>query len=154
MPTSRFRRAHGGDAEAITRLVLRSKRHWGYSEAFMAVMTPAMTFAPADLEGPLDHVEVLEAGDDLLGMLRLGRRTELAYLEDLFVAPEVMGHGYGRRIFERAADLARGWGYGVMELESDPFAESFYLYLGAERVAMSPSETLPGRAVPLMRYAL
>jgi hypothetical protein len=43
---------------------------------------------------------------------------------------------------------------GVMEFESDPFAEGFYLKLGAECVGMSPSLLLPGRSIPLMRYAL
>jgi hypothetical protein len=41
-----------------------------------------------------------------------------------------------------------------MELEADPFAEPFYLHLGAVRVGMSQSRTLPGRAIPLMRFAL
>ena len=38
-----------------------------------------------------------------------------------------------------------------MELEADPFAEPFYLHLGAVRVGMSPVTVVPGRAVPLMR---
>lgn len=149
-----FRLAHPDDAAAITDLVLRSKRHWDYSDAFMTAMTPAMTFAPADMESATDHVEVLEADAGLWGVIRLRRRTELAYLEELFVAPEAMGHGYGRTLFERATELARGWGYGVMEFESDPFAEPFYAHLGARRVAMSPSAAIPGRSLPLMRFAL
>ena len=65
-----------------------------------------------------------------------------------------MGQGYGRCLFERAAAVARGWALGVMEFEADPHAEPFYLHLGAERVGVSPSAAIPGRAVPLMRYAL
>ena len=65
-----------------------------------------------------------------------------------------MGRGYGRLLFERAVGIGRGWGMGVLEFESDPFAEPFYLGLGAVRVGMSPSTIIPGRAVPLMRYAL
>jgi len=149
-----LRCACAGDAEVITRLVLRSKRHWDYSEAFMAVMTPALVFELADLEGPSDRVEVLEVEGELRGVFRLRRRTELAFLEDLFVDPEAMGHGYGRLLFERAATVAREWGFGVMEFESDPNAERFYLHLGAERVGMSPSTLMPGRSIPLMRYAL
>ncbi len=57
-------------------------------------------------------------------------------------------------LFERAAEVGRGWGLGVMEFESDPFAEPFYLHLGAERVSMSPSTLVPGRSIPLMRFAL
>ena len=149
-----FRRAVANDAQAITRLALASKRMWGYSESFMAVVTPALTTTAAELERPCEHVEVLEAGGSLLGFYRLRRLTELAFLDDLFVDPAAVGRGYGRRLFQRAAEVARGWGYGVMEFESDPFAERFYLALGAERVAMSPSSLVPGRSLPLMRYAL
>ena len=149
-----LRRAQGDDAEAITRLTLRSKRRWGYSEAFMTAMTPDLTITPADLELTATQVEVLEVEGGLLGFFRLQRRTELAFLEDLFIDPPAMGRGHGRRLFLRAAALAREWGLGVMEFESDPFAEPFYLRLGAKRVGMSPSALLPGRSIPLMRYAL
>mgnify|MGYP001815616311 FL=1 len=158
MPDARdraeFRQARPDEAEAITALVLRSKRHWGYSDAFIEVMTPVMTITRADLEHPRARVEVLQVEGRLLGVLRLWRRTELAFLEDLWLDPPTMGQGLGRRMFERAAEIARGWGKGVMEWESDPFAEPFYLHLGAQRVGMSPSEAIPGRAIPLMRFAL
>jgi GNAT superfamily N-acetyltransferase len=153
-PLPRFRRARPDEAAAITRLALRSKRHWGYDEAFMAALTPELTFTPEDLEGELDHVEVLESADGLLGVFRLRRRTELALLTDLWIEPAAMGRGYGRLAFERAAEVARSWGAGVMELEADPHAEPFYLHLGAVRVSMSPVTVVPGRAVPLMRFAL
>lgn len=149
-----FRRARVDEASAITELVLRSKRHWPYPDAFIETMTPSLTVRPTDIDGPGVHVEVLEADGRMVGVLRLFRRTELAFLEDLWLDPEVMGQGLGRRLFERAAEVARGWGKGVLEFEADPYAEPFYLHLGAERVAMSPSTALPGRAIPLMRYAL
>lgn len=149
-----LRRARSGEASAITELTLRAKRQWGYSGSFMALVEPALTMTEAELERTADHIEVLDGGSGLLGFFRLRRRTELAFLEDLFVDPSAAGGGHGRRLFLRAAEVARGWGMGVMEFESDPFAEGFYLKLGAERVGMSPSLLLPGRSIPLMRYAL
>jgi GNAT superfamily N-acetyltransferase len=153
-PLPGLRRARPEDAEAITRLALRSKRHWGYDHDFMAALTPELTFTPADLVRERDHIEVLDSSDDLLGVLRLCWRTEIAFLEDLWIDPEAMGRGYGRLLFERSVEVARSWGKGVMELEADPFAEPFYLHLGAVRVSMSPVTVVPGRSVPLMRYSL
>jgi GNAT superfamily N-acetyltransferase len=120
----------------------------------MAVTTPDLTITPADLASPADHVEVFESETALLGFFRLRHRTEVAVLWDLFVDPDAMGLGYGRRLFLRAADVAREWKRGVMEFESDPNAERFYLRLGATREYMVPSTLLPGRSIPLMRYAL
>ncbi len=151
----RFRPARPDELEAITALAIRSKRHWGYSDEFMAALIQELTFQEADLEDERTRVEVFE-GDDgrLIGALRMRRRTELAYLEDLWIDPEAIGRGYGRIGFERACAIGREWGKGVMELEADPFAEPFYLHVGAVRVAMSPVPRVPGRAVPLMRYSL
>ena len=150
----RFRPVRTDEVAAITELVLRSKRHWGYSDEFMEVMTPVMAFTPVDFERQADHIEVLEADGQLRGVIRLRRRTELAFLEDLWLDPAVMGRGLGRLMFERATEIARGWGKGVLELESDPHAEPFYVHLGAQRVGWAPNTLIPGRVVPLMRYAL
>ncbi len=154
-PALRLRVARRDDAEAITQLTLRAKAHWGYDEAFMAAVAPTLTCSAADLAVATERVEVLETdGQLLLGFFRLRRLTELAWLDDLFVDPAAMGRGLGRQLFGRAAEVAREWGYGVLEFESDPYAERFYLRLGCERVAMSPSGLVPGRSIPLMRYAL
>jgi GNAT superfamily N-acetyltransferase len=101
-----------------------------------------------------DHVEVLETSVGMIGFLRLQRRADVAWLEDLFVDPSVVRQGHGRRLFEHAADVSRGWGYAAMGFESDPFAEGFYARLGAKRVGSPPSELMPGRELPLMRLAL
>ena len=151
---SRFRPARPDELEAITALAIRSKAYWGYPDDFMAALGPELTFRQSDLDDPRTCVEVLEIDGRLIGAIRMRRRTELAYLEDLWVDPEAIGQGYGRIGFERACEIGRGWGKGVMELEADPFAEPFYLHLGAVRVGMSPVTVVPGRAVPLMRYAL
>ena len=153
-PLSRFRPAGPDELEAITALAIRSKAYWGYPDEFMAALRPELTFCQADLDDPRTCVEVLEVDGELIGAIRMRRRTELACLEDLWVDPEAIGQGYGRIGFERACEIGRGWGKGVMELEADPFAEPFYLHLGAVRVGMSPVTVVPGRAVPLMRYAL
>lgn len=149
-----FRRARPEELEAITALAVRSKRFWGYDDDFMAALEPELTFRPADLADERTRVEVLESDGRLIVALRMRRRTELAYLEDLWIEPRAIGRGYGRIGFERACDIGREWGKGVLELEADPHAESFYLHLGAVRVAMSPVAVVPGRAVPLMRYTL
>ena len=153
-PLPSFRPARPDELEAITALAIRSKRHWGYSDEFIETLTPELTFRQADLDDERTRVEVLESEGRLIGAIRMRRRTELAYLEDLWIDPAAIGHGFGRIGFERAADIGREWGKGVVELEADPHAEPFYLHLGCRRVWMSPVTSVPGRSVPLMRYQL
>lgn len=151
---SGFRAARPDELEALTDLARRSKRYWGYSDAFMTALDEELTFRRSDLEDVRTRVELLEVEGRLVSALRMRRRTELAYLEDLWVDPSAIGQGYGRVGFERACEIGREWGKGVMELEADPHAEPFYRHLGCERVWMSAVTSVPGRAVPLMRYAL
>ncbi|MEX1295828.1 MAG: GNAT family N-acetyltransferase [Candidatus Limnocylindrales bacterium] len=153
-PRPAFRPAGPEELEAITALAIRSKRHWGYSDEFMEALGPELTFRQADLDDEHTRVEVIEAAGRLIGAIRMRRRTELAYLEDLWIDPTAIGHGYGRLGFERAVEIGREWGKGVLELEADPYAEAFYRHLGCVRVGMSPVATVPGRSVPVMRYAL
>ena len=153
-PLPSFRPARPDELKAITSLAKRSKRFWGYSDEFMAALDEELSFRQADLDDERTRVEVLESEGRIIAALRMRRRTELAYLEDLWIDPETIGHGYGRLGFERACEIGREWGKGVMELEADPYAEPFYLHVGCQRVWMSPVTSVPGRSVPLMRYSL
>ena len=57
------------------------------------------------------------------------------YLEDLFVRPERRGHGYGRRLLTRLAQIAHERGCGRMEwavLDWNEPAIGFYKKLGAK----------------------
>jgi GNAT superfamily N-acetyltransferase len=147
-----LRRARPDEASVVTALALRSKRLWNYTDKFMEAVAPDMALTPEDIEA--DHVEVLESEHGLVGFLRLQRRPDEAWLEDLFIDPQAVRKGHGQRLFERAAELSRVWGYAVMRFESDPYAEPFYLALGAERAGLSASSLIPGRALPLMSYKL
>lgn len=73
-----FRSARPEELDAITALAIRSKRHWGYPDAFIEALRPELTFRPADLDDEGTRVEVLVGGDRLIGVLRMRRRTELA----------------------------------------------------------------------------
>jgi GNAT superfamily N-acetyltransferase len=143
-----LRRARPGEAADITALAVRSKRVWGYSDAFMTQVGPALVVGEADIEE--QHVAVLEADGRLLGYCRVSDRGDHAELEDLFVDPSCIGRGHGRRLFEHARSVARDLGHGRMEWDSDPFAETFYLRLGAVRVGETESDLIPGRMLPRM----
>jgi GNAT superfamily N-acetyltransferase len=147
-----LRPAEPDEAGALTALALRAKAAWGYSDEFMARVRDEMTIGPADIER--DRVEVVEIDGQVVGFYRLQRRATTAWLEDLFVEPDLMASGWGRTLLERACQVAREWGAAELELESDPHAEAFYLHLGARRVGLAESRAVPGRQLPVMRLSL
>ena len=149
----RLRPARPGEAEALSRLCLKSKAYWGYDAAFMAAVSPYLKVTDAAIAA--GHVTVAEAGDGaLLGVCQIDPDGKGGTLDLLFIAPEAIGSGLGRTLFDRAADQLRALGHTVMTILSDPYAEPAYLHMGAKRVAMRPSDVFKGRELPWLEVPL
>jgi ribosomal protein S18 acetylase RimI-like enzyme len=151
-PTATIRRARPGEAAALSELAFRSKAHWGYDADFMAASRADLTLSVAEVEA--DPVYVADAGGRPLGFYRLRGDGAEGELVDLWVAPEAIGRGLGRRLWRHALATARRRGFRALTLQSDPHAEGFYLAMGARRVGESASTVVPGRMLPLMRVDL
>ncbi len=141
------------EAALISDLALRSKGYWGYDPAFLAASRPALTLTPEYMAA--HPVFVLEWESRVAGFYSLcdldGGEVDL---DNLFVEPEAIGHGCGKRLWQHAVETARQLGFTQMRIEADPNAESFYLAMGAERIGSVPSSVWPGRELPLLRFSL
>ena len=147
------RPAHAGESESLGALTVRSKQHWGYDAAFMAAAREDLAVTEADVEN--DSIFVLEHHGRTVGHVHLRAKDErVMRLESLFLEPDVIGLGYGRRLFEFAAHQGRDRGFSTMEFESDPNAESFYLAMGAVRRSLVESSVRRGRMLPFMTFDL
>lgn len=142
----KIRRARHKEAELLSELAFRSKAVWGYDEAFMRACRDDLRLSPADLFR--DHVFVIGADGSIVGFYRLRDAGWVALLADLFVAPEMIGRGYGKRLWQHAVRTARRFGYHRIEVHSDPHAEGFYLAMGAEREGEVVSTVFADRRLP------
>ncbi|HKU98940.1 MAG TPA: GNAT family N-acetyltransferase [Vineibacter sp.] len=148
-----IRAAQVHEAEALTALCRRSKRHWGYDDTFMA--RSALSLAvPIDA---IAETRVLVAhGVDsaaILGMAELSPVADgLIELDKLFVDPPAIGRGVGAVLLKHAIAVAREHGARTMVILADPNAAVFYEKMGARFLRMAPSDAIPGRQLPL--YAL
>ncbi|WP_051969445.1 GNAT family N-acetyltransferase [Kitasatospora azatica] len=143
-----IRAAQVGEAEILSELAVRSKAHWGYDEAFMAACRDELT-VPASKVEELRTV-VAERDGRILGFATLEGSPPEGALGMLFIEPEVIGQGIGRRLFEQVTASARLLGFDRLTIEADPNAESFYLAMGATRIGATPSGSVPGRTLPLL----
>jgi GNAT superfamily N-acetyltransferase len=149
-----IRAADPGEARKLTDLTLRSKAHWGYSEAFMAAAVHELEFRPEKFQ-PDFLVYVVEERDTVAGfcsLLPMDRTT--IELHDLFVDVPFIRHGYGKKLWLHAVDIARASGFSRMILTADPNAEAFYVAQGARRIGEKPSTIQEGRSLPLLEYVL
>lgn len=128
-----------------------AKRHWRYAEADIALWKAALTVTPEFIAR--HPVYTARAGDVTLGFYALTGEGATRVLEHFWVGPAHIGTGIGRRLFAHAAEHLRAEGVTALRIESDPYAEGFYLKAGARRVGEVES-TPAGRTLPVLLLTL
>ncbi len=147
-----MRPARPDEAPEISALALRSKGHWGYDAEFLAACRTDLTIDPAWCDGV--RLIVAERDGLLLGYARISGDPPVGELDGLFVDPAAMGQGVGTQLLQRATACAARLGMTRLSIDSDPYAEPFYMHAGAVRVGESESTVFPGRFLPQLELEL
>jgi len=150
--TITFRPARDEECPALSDLMLRSKSHWDYDADFIEACRADLTITPAWLE--INAGFVAERDGGIVGVFGISVEGEVAHVEHFFVALEAIGSGVGSLMWDQYVVEARARGARRIEIESEPFAEAFYLSRGAKRVGEAPSSVFPGRMLPLLALKL
>lgn len=149
----RLRPARPGEAQALSALALRSKGYWGYDSSFMATVAPYLQVTEDAIRK--GYATVAESPDGTaLGVSQIDPSGQGGSLDMLFIAPEAIGQGAGRKLFEHAKAQLKTLGHEVMTILSDPKAEPAYLHMGARRIEMRASKVFEGRELPWLEVAL
>ncbi|HKR67147.1 MAG TPA: GNAT family N-acetyltransferase [Thermoanaerobaculia bacterium] len=141
-----IRRASSSDSARATELARIAKAHWGYPAEWLAAWRDELTITEAGIESHKTFVAELEG--EVVGVCQLHEGEAGAQLENVWVDPRCHGQGVGRALVQHARNTARG----VIAIVSDPYAEPFYLKLGARRVGVvaAPMPGAPDRTLPLL----
>jgi predicted N-acetyltransferase YhbS len=143
-----IRSARPGEREALEDLQRRSSLHWPmYREQLAA--EPDTIELPAE-QIAAGHVRVAERSGRVVGFaVLLERRAEACELDGLFVEPDRMGTGIGRRLVDDAKRIARERGATRIDVVANPQAGGFY-----ERVGFVSAGEAQTRFGPAPRMAL
>lgn len=147
-----IRPAHLYELPALSDLCLRSKAYWKYDRAFIEACREELTITPDNLNE--DYVMVADDGGKHAGVIHLVLEGTTAELEKLFIDPNWIGKGVGRKLFQWAVETARAKGATLMNVVADPGAVPFYEKMGFKQFATFPSGSIPGRELPHMRLNL
>jgi GNAT superfamily N-acetyltransferase len=139
------------DAEALTTLTLTSKAYWGYGAAQMASWQDQLDFKNNYIEN--HQVYKLVTGETLIGYYSYVADKDVVVLDRLFVLPEYIGQGFGRKLVEDFLTRVKSAGHTKVVLEADPNAEGFYNALGFTTAHYLPTETQE-RFLPAMQLYL
>lgn len=148
-----LRRAQTTEADQLTAIALAAKQYWGYPDRWIDLWRAQLTISAEYIAA---HEVVVACIDQaIVGFYALIDNGSILTLEHLWVQPNSMGFGVGRRLLQHAIDHAREHGATSIEIESDPNAESFYEHLGARRVSVNRYE-IEGhwRELPIMKIDL
>ena len=148
-----IRRAHPSEADVLTQIALSAKRHWGYPERWMELWKLQLTFSPEYFEE--NESWVAEINNLPLAFYTLLEKDGSAWIENLWVSPEFIGKGVGKRLFRHALEHSRRRGFERLQLEADPNAVGFYEKMGMKKIGerMSAIEGQP-RVLPIMEIRL
>ncbi|MEL7296579.1 MAG: GNAT family N-acetyltransferase, partial [Pseudomonadota bacterium] len=89
-----------------------------------------------------------------LAVLQLIREDNAMVLDKLFVEPDALGEGLGRRLYDHALQLTRQEGIARLEIDADPYAADFYAHCGAVQTGMVASTVTPGRQLPFFVHTI
>ena len=147
-----IRKAKTEERASINALILRSKAHWGYDDAFMDACRDELSM---DAERLLsDNFRVLQHHGKVVGTVELAVEGPKAHLHKLFIDPDLIGSGAGRILYEWALARARSFNATAMLIDADPDACGFYEYMGARVIGQVPSGSIEGRFLPLLQHDL
>jgi len=146
-----IRRARPDEAALLHDLTGRSSLHWGYEPEFLDWEPESIAVTTEFLARSITYV--LEADGVVNGYYALvGEPPEIS-LDKLFVEPNLIGTGRGKRLWLHAIATARSMGATALTFFADPNAAPFYRAMGAEWVREEVT-TRPGWNLQVFRFPL
>ena len=146
-----IRPARPDEGELLREIAVAAKSHWGYEPDWVREWAARGDFSPQALRDR--DVFVAEIDGGVVGWAAAVFAGDVWWLDDLWIVPEAMRVGIGRRLFQHAATLGRQRGATRMEWEAEPNALGFYEKMGARHVRdNAPNEW--GRVIAVMAVDL
>ena len=140
--------AKSTDAQVLTQIALESKAHWGYTAEQLKSWTEDLTVLPETFDSWRGSKFMI--ANEIAGFYLLNRvNARTCYLEFLFVRPKFIGKNIGKQLIVHAITSCRTNNCEVLNVLSDPNAESFYLKHGFKTMYQTES-SIPGRFLPEM----
>jgi ribosomal protein S18 acetylase RimI-like enzyme len=148
-----IRRVIPGDAVALSQIAFAAKAHWSYPKHWLEIWKPQLTFSPEYFEQ--NESWVAETKGLSIAFYTLQEKNGNAWIENLWVSPEFIGKGVGKKLFLHAVGLCRQRGYKTLQLEADPNAAGFYRKMGMHQIGERHSEVEDQpRILPIMEMKL
>ena len=102
MDKVRIRRAVGSDAEHITEVAYTSKASWGYPESWLDLWEADLKVTPEAIQK--NPGWVITESERISGYCRIEREKDVLEIEHMWIHPECMGKGMGKKLLNHAIE--------------------------------------------------
>lgn len=144
----KIRRGLASEAQTLTAIAKKAKASWRYTQSQLDAWRETLTIQPGHIGSSFTYV--VEVESEVAGFYSLRNSEGTWILDHLWVLPKCMRRGLGRALLSHARSLAARDGAAYIAVDSEPYAEPFYLACGAQRVGAvaAPVEGEPLRERP------
>lgn len=133
-------------AAALSDVAFRAKGYWGYAADQMEQWRiEFLTITSTYIEANTVWIAVVDA-QQIAGFAAVEQHGEEAILDHLWVLPDYIGQGIGKRLFQHVAVTTPEFTF-----TSDPHADAFYRKMGAQKIGEYQSG-LQGRVLTKFKY--
>jgi ribosomal protein S18 acetylase RimI-like enzyme len=141
------------EAETLTKIAYAAKRYWNYPEVYIDLWTESLTYTPDRIKNSIVYAAILD--ETVLGFyVLIATGADGVYeIDGLWVDPEYIGQGIGKKLFKHAAEVVQAEGGHALRLDADPNAVGFYQRMGMVKIGESPSKP-QGRLLDVMAINL
>ncbi|CAM1360416.1 GNAT family N-acetyltransferase [Tenacibaculum xiamenense] len=145
-------KANENDSELLTQLTIRSKDHWNYGAKQISEWKEDLKVSSEYIRN--NHVYKLVETNKILGFYAFEIiNKEKIKLNFLFIEPEFIGKGYGKKLLTHFLLRIKQDGFKKAYLDADPNAEVFYKRNGFKSVGKIES-SIKNRFLPIMEIEL
>ena len=145
--------ARAEHASELTEIAISAKRHWNYPDRWIELWTPSLTISTDYILQNETWMAVVNVTP--IGFYSLHRDDEILWLDNLWVLPDFMRQGIGKKLFQHAVERSRVLDVPILKIEADPNAQSFYEKMGAYKVGESRNQVDDQpRILPIMEINL
>jgi GNAT superfamily N-acetyltransferase len=137
------RPATAGDLAGIEAVFRAAAMVWAEDRPFLEA-NPDAIVPPVDLVNRGQVRIAVESGQVVAFSSWVVLNESAWEVDDLFVRPDLMRHGIGRRLVEEMAEAATSVGCVRLEVTANPQALGFYEKLGFVALGLVPTRFRPG----------
>jgi len=147
-----IRNATASEATLLSDLASRSKAHWPYDKEYLRLCQSVTHVTEDDLR--CWPFRVAEFQNKVLGFAAVCPVKGEYMLDHLWIEPEWIGKNVGQALYQDAVRQAKKMGWTRFTIAADPYAEKFYLKMGAKRIGERESKVKPGFFLPLLEFEI